>query len=113
MPQIATIIYLIMVLLVYGAFIRLRRTQPWRTRGFRVPGGKIGELIVCALGIAGALLALILSFMPLTQIATGSPVVYVGIIVIGVAPFVAISLIIYARRKPDWRNPQAHFYPFD
>lgn len=113
MSQMATIIYLIMVLLIYGAFIRLRRTAPGRKRGFKVPGGKAGEVIVCGLGILGALLALVLSFLPPSQISTGSPAVYVGIIVVGVAVFVAIPLVVYAMRKPSWRNPDAHFYPFD
>lgn len=113
MSQMATIIYLIMVLLIYGAFIRLRSVAPGRKRGFRVPGGKAGEVIVCGLGILGALLALVLSFLPPSQISTGSPVVYVGIIIIGVAVFLAIPLVVYARRKPSWRNPDAHFYPFD
>ena len=102
-----------MVLMIYAAFIRLRRTSPGRKRGFTVPGGKIGEAIVCTLGILGALLALILSFLPPSQITTGSPVIYVGIIIIGVAVFVAIPLVVYALRKPSWRNPEAHFYPFD
>lgn len=113
MSQMATIIYLIMVLLIYGAFIRLRRTQPHKKRGFRVPGGRIGEWIVCGLGIIGAVLALVLSYLPPSQITTGSPVVYVGILLVGVALFVAIPLVIYRFRKPSWRNPDAHFYPFD
>lgn len=113
MSQMATIIYLIMVLLIYGSFIRLRHTAPGRKRGFKVPGGKFGEIIVCTLGIGGALLALILSFFPPSQITTGSPAVYIGIIAIGVAVFVALPLIVYSKRKPSWRNPDAHFYPFD
>lgn len=113
MSQMATIIYLIMVLLIYGAFIRLRRTQPNKPRGFKVPGGKFGEVVVCGIGILGAVLALVLSYLPPSQISTGSPVVYIGIILIGVAIFVAIPLIIYSCRKPSWRNPDAHFYPFD
>ena len=113
MSLMATIIYLIMVLLIYGAFIRLRHTAPGRRRGFKVPGGKIGEIIVCVLGISGALLALVLSFLPPSQITTGSPVVYVGIIAVGVAVFVALPLVVYGLRKPSWCNPQAHFYPFD
>lgn len=113
MSQMATIIYLIMVLMIYGAFIRLRRTEPGRRRGFRVPGGKVGEWIVCGLGIIGALLALLLSYLPPSQIDTGSPVVYIGILLVGVAIFVALPLVVYAKRKPSWRNPQAHFYPFD
>lgn len=113
MSQMATIIYLIMVLMIYGAFIRLRRTQPNKVRGFKVPGGKFGEIVVCVLGIAGALVALLLSYLPPSQIDTGSPVVYIGILLLGVAVFVAIPLVVYAKRKPSWRNPYAHFYPFD
>ena len=113
MSQMATIIYLIMVLMIYGAFIRLRHTQPNKTRGFRVPGGKVGMWIVCGLGILGALAALLLSYIPPAQITTGSPVVYIGIIIIGVGVFLALPLIVYAKRKPSWRNPNAHFYPFD
>lgn len=113
MSQMSTIIYLIMVVMIYAAFIRLRRTSPGRPRGFRVPGGKFGEAAVCTLGILGALLALVLSFLPPSQITTGSPIVYIGIIAVGVAIFVAIPLVVYAMHKPSWRNPDAHFYPFD
>lgn len=113
MSQMATIIYLIMVLMIYAAFLRLRKTQPNKKRGYRVPGGEVGKWIVCILGILGALAALLLSFLPPSQIDTGSPVVYIGILIIGVAVFVAIPLVVYALRKPSWRNPDAHFYPFD
>ncbi len=113
MSQMATIIYLVMVILIYGAFIRLRHTQPNKKRGFRVPGGVVGEIIVCAVGISGALLALVLSYLPPAQIATGSPVVYVGIIIIGVGLIIGLPLVVYQLRKPSWRNPDAHFYPFD
>lgn len=113
MSQLATIIYLIMVIMIYAAFIRLRRTEPGKKRGFRVPGGKFGMAVVCILGIAGALLALGLSFLPPDQISTGSPVVYVGIIILGTAVFVALPLVVYSLRKPSWRNPDVHFYPFD
>lgn len=113
MSQMATIIYLIMVVIIYLAFIRLRHTAPNRKRGFKVPGGKFGMIVVCTLGIAGALLAIVLSFIPPSQISTGSPVTYISIIAIGVAVFVALPLVIYRYRKPSWRNPDAHFYPFD
>lgn len=113
MSQMATIIYLIMVVIIYLAFIRLRHTAPNRKRGFKVPGGKAGMIVVCGLGILGAMLAIVLSFIPPSQITTGSPVVYVTIIAVGVAVFVALPLVVYKLRKPSWRNPDAHFYPFD
>ncbi len=113
MSQMATIIYLIMVLVIYAAFVRLRRTEPNKKRGYRVPGGKFGMWLTVIIGVAGAMLALVLSYLPPAQITTGSPVVYIGILLVGVAVFVAIPLIVYARRKPSWRDPDTKFYPFD
>lgn len=113
MSQLATIIYLIMVVMIYASFIRLRRTEPGKTRGFRVPGGKAGMIAVCVTGISGAVLALVLSFLPPAQISVGSPAIYVGIIVAGTVFFLALPLTVYALRKPSWRNPDVHFYPFD
>lgn len=113
MSQMATVIYLILVLMIYFAFIRLRRTQPQKHRGFRVPGGKFGEVVVAGIGILGAIVAMILSFIPPSQINTGSPVVYVLIIFCGALLFFCVPLIVFSKRKPSWRNPQANFYPFD
>lgn len=115
MSQMATVIYLILVLMIYFAFIRLRRTQPLKRRGYRVPGGKFGEIVVCGVGIIGAVVAMILSFIPPSQINTGSPVVYVLIILVGALVFFCVPLIVYAKRKPSWRDPAvaSKFYPFD
>ena len=113
MSQMATIIYLVMAVMIYGAFLRLRRTQPGKPRGYRVPFGKAGETVTCTLGISGAILALVLSYQPPEQISVGSPAVYVGIILTGVAVMIAMPLVVYAFRNPPWRNPSNHFYPFD
>lgn len=113
MSQMATVIYLILVLMIYFAFFRLRRTQPQKPRGFRVPGGKFGEWFIGGVGVLGAVVAMILSFFPPSQINTGSPVVYVLIILCGAVVFFCLPLIVFAKRKPSWRNPDADFYPFD
>lgn len=68
---------------------------------------------VAGLGILGAVVAGVLSFVPPTQIKTGSPVMYVGILVLGVAIFIALPLILYAKRKKSWRDASTDFYPFD
>ena len=111
LSQMSTIIYLIMVVII--AFVRLRRTAPDKARGFKVPGGEFGKWLVTILGVAGAVVAGVLSFVPPSQIKTGSPVVYVGVLIIGVVVFIAIPLIVYAKRKKSWRDPGASFYPFD
>lgn len=112
MNQMATIIYLALVLVIYMAFLRLRRTEPEVKRGFRVPGGKAGAYITGITGIAGAVAAIILSFLPPVQIATGSPVVYVGLLLGGTAAVLAIPFIIYKCRKPSWHDPDTNFTPF-
>ena len=113
LSQMSTIIYLIMVVIIYCAFVRLRRTAPDKARGFKVPGGEFGKWLVTIVGVAGAVVAGVLSFVPPSQIKTGSPVVYVGVLIIGVVVFIAIPLIVYAKRKKSWRDPGASFYPFD
>lgn len=113
LSQMSTVLYLIMVIIIYGAFLRLRRTEPNVKRGFRVPFGNVGKWVVFILGVLGALVAMFISFVPPAQIATGSPVVYVGIILVGVIVFVAFPFIVYAKRKPEWRDPNNDFYPFN
>lgn len=113
MNQMATIIYLIMVILIYTAFVTLRYTQPDKPRGFKIPGGKLGVWFVAIIGIGGALLAMILSFIPPSQITTGSPTTYVAILAVGVAVFFALPFVVFASRKASWKDPNADFPPFD
>lgn len=113
LSQMSTILYLILCAMIYMSFIRLRRTQPNKKRGFKVPGGKFVEWLIGIVGLAGMVFATVLSFFPPSQINTGSPAVYVGVLIAGVVVFVALPLIVYACRKPDWKDKNADFYPFD
>jgi amino acid transporter len=113
LSQMATIIYLLMYVIMYVAAIRLRYSQPQKVRPFKIPGGNLGMWVVGVIGLAGALLALSLSFIPPPQIKTGSPVVYIGILLIGCAVFVVIPFIIYALHKPSWKSPDSNFEPFE
>lgn len=113
MNQMATITYLVLVLIIYAAFFRLRHTEPNVRRGYRVPGGEVGKWLVTVIGLGGGIAALVLSFFPPGQINTGSPAVYIGMLVIGTAIIMAIPFMIYACRRKSWRNPDAGFYPFN
>ncbi len=53
LSQMATIIYLVMYLIMFVAAIRLRYTQPNKTRPFRIPGGNLGMWAVGLIGLAG------------------------------------------------------------
>lgn len=113
LSQMSTVLYLILCIMIYLAFLRLRHTEPNKKRGFKVPGGKFVEYLIGIVGIAGLAFATIISFFPPAQINTGSPAVYVGVLIAGVVLFVALPLVVYACRKPDWKNKKASFYPFD
>ena len=111
--QMATIIYLLMYLIMYVAAIRLRYSQPDMARPFRIPGGNIGMWVVGIVGLLGALIATVFSFIPPSQIKTGSPVIYVGILLVGTAIFAAIPFVVYAFHKKTWKAPDSDFEPFE
>ena len=112
LSQLTVILYLIMYMLMFAGAIYLRFSQPNRPRPYRVPGGNVGMWLIGGVGFLGALVAFAFSFIPPDQIAVGSPTVYVGILVGGAAIFVILPLVIYALRKPHWRDPESRFEPF-
>jgi putative glutamate/gamma-aminobutyrate antiporter len=113
LSQMATIIYLVMYLVMYAAAIRLRYTQPDKVRPFKIPGGNVGMWLVGVVGLLGAAVALAFSFIPPDQISTGSPAIYVGILLVGCAVFVAIPFVFYAFHKPTWKAVDSDFEPFE
>ena len=113
LSQLSTIIYLVMVVIIYAAFVRLRRTEPNAKRGFKIPGGNFMKWVIGIVGIVGAILASILSFLPPSQINTGSPATYIIILIVGFLVLVSVPFIIFKCRKPSWRDPNTDFYPFN
>jgi len=81
-------------------------------RPFRLGKGNGLMWLLGCMGFCGALLAFILSFIPPSQISTGSNTVWFSVLVIGCIVVVGAPFLIYAARKPSWRNPQAQFEPF-
>jgi glutamate:GABA antiporter len=112
LSQLTVILYLIMYLLMFAAAIYLRYSQPKRPRPYRIPGGDIGIWIVAGVGFCGSLLALVVSFIPPSQIAIGNHATYVGILAVLTVVFVIIPFLIYRARKPHWRDPEVEFVPF-
>ena len=102
-----------MCVIIYGAFVRLRRTEPNVKRGFKIPGGNFVKWLIGIVGIAGAILAAIISFFPPSQINTGSPAVYIIILVACTVVFLAIPFIVYDYRNPTWRDKNTDFLPFN
>ena len=113
LSQMATIIYLLMYLIMYIAAIHLRYSQPDKPRPFKIPGGMAGMWAIGLIGLAGALIATFFSFIPPSQISTGSPVTYVAILVVGTAAFAAVPFLIFLFHKPSWKAADSDFEPFE
>ncbi|MCH9816607.1 MAG: amino acid permease [Actinomycetia bacterium] len=95
-------VYIIMYLFMFAAGIRLRYSHPELPRSFKIPLGNAGMWMVAGLGFIGMAFALVLSFVPPSQLPVGSPALYIGLVSAGTIIFVGLPLIIHARRKPSW-----------
>ncbi|MGF1726076.1 putative glutamine/gamma-aminobutyrate antiporter GadC [Photobacterium nomapromontoriensis] len=100
--QLASILYLIMYLLLFSSAIYLRYKSPDVNRPYKIPFGNIGIWIVGSLGFISSFIALSLSFIPPSQINTGSSFSYIAILVALTIIFLLIPILIYQNRKPSW-----------
>ncbi|WP_264030821.1 putative glutamine/gamma-aminobutyrate antiporter GadC [Cellulosimicrobium sp. SH8] len=112
LSQLTVILYLVAYLLMFAAVVALRRSQPERPRPYRVPGGRPGVWVVGGVGFVASLLALVTSFAPPGQVAVGSPVTYVVLLVVLSVVFVVLPLLVYRARTPGWRDAESSFEPF-
>ena len=113
LSQLTVILYLIMYMLMFSGAIALRYKMKKLNRPFRI--GKMGNSlmwIVGGLGFLGSLLAFILSFIPPSQISTGSNTVWFSVLIIGALVVVIAPFIIYASKKASWVDPNSSFEPF-
>ena len=113
LSQLTVLLYLIMYLLMFAAAIYLRYSMKRANRPFRIGSRGNGLMwIIGGLGFLGSLLAFILSFIPPGQIAVGSKTMWYAVLIIGCVVVVVIPLIIYALRKPSWKDASTNFEPF-
>ena len=112
LSQLTAMLYLIMYMMMFAAAITLRYRRSSMARPFRL-GGNMTMWLIAGVGFLGSLLAFVLSFIPPTQIATGSTTVWFSILIGGGVIMIALPLIIYAMRRPSWRSADAeNFVPF-
>ena len=113
LSQLTVILYLVMYLLMFSGAIYLRYNMKKTDRPFRI--GKKGNglmWLIGGLGFCGSLLAFILSFIPPSQISTGSNTVWFTVLIVGAIVVVVAPFIIYASKKPSWVDPNSNFEPF-
>ena len=114
LSQLTVLLYLIMYMLMFAAAIVLRYKMKDLNRPFRLGKGNGMMWLLGGLGFCGSLLAFVLSFIPPGQIAVGSNTVWFSVLIIGCLVVVTAPFIIYAMRKPSWKDPKAaaEFAPF-
>ncbi|MDF1796524.1 MAG: APC family permease [Coxiellaceae bacterium] len=91
--QLALIYYI----LLFASAIKLRSITDKVTGAFRIPGGKLGIIIVCVVGITTCLVAIALGFLPPTDVKIDNTVTYelslaIGIIIFTIAPLIIFQL---------------------
>ncbi|MDP1603666.1 MAG: APC family permease [Legionella sp.] len=97
LTALAAQLYMLMYLIMFAAAIKLRIREPNHPRAFRIPGGLPGMLFVAGIGIIGALLTLVVSFMPPVGINVGGLARYEFTLIFGLLlmcspPFISIWL---------------------
>lgn len=101
---LTAILYMLMYLVLFAAAIRLRYTMPDQMRPFRIPFGNVGMWVVASIGFLGALFAVLISFVPPSQIPTKDTLSYELFLVIGVICLAIIPPIIHYFKHQQWKR---------
>lgn len=91
--------YLVMYVLIYAAFIKLRYSQPDTPRAYKLPGGKAGMWLTGGIGILAVSFAFFVGFVPPSQLEIGSPLFYTLFLVGGIILFILIPILVGRRVK--------------
>lgn len=90
---------MLMYILLFLTAIRLRYTQPHVQRAYRVPGGKVGMIIIAGSGMLMSLFALIVGFIPPTQFSNGAPWHFALLQMVGILLFLIPGILLYRRSR--------------
>ena len=86
--------FLVMYFLMYISVVRLRLTQPEAPRPFKIPGGKLGLVLVRGRD-AGALFTFFLGFIPASHLSTSGTIAYVAVMAFGMAVIVGTPFLLH------------------
>jgi amino acid transporter len=99
---ITTSVYLLMYLSMFVAAYNLRKRQPDHPRGYRAPA----LTLLCAVGFLSSLAAVMIGFVPPSQLAfsTAAYLFFVGggVVLLGVI----VPLLFLWLRKPSWKTAE-------
>jgi len=87
--------FLVMYFLMYISVVRLRITKPDAPRPFKIPGGRLGLVLVVGLGVAGAAFTFFLGFIPATHLSTAGTIAYVVVMAVGMIIIVGTPFLLH------------------
>ena len=99
LTELAVILALVMYVIIFMTAIALRYKFPAIHRPFKVPLGNAGMWIVAIVGSTTSVGAILLGFMPPSQINIGKPLLYQTILIVGTVLFCVP--IFFLRRKKN------------
>ncbi len=76
LTDLSTQLYILMYVLMFIAALRLKIKSSASGEGFKIPGGTMGTLIVCAIGLFGCVITLLVGFLPPASIDVGGKLHY-------------------------------------
>ncbi len=94
--------YLVMYIMMFVSAIKLRYSKPHVKRTYQVPYKMPGMWVTACMGILSSSFAIFMSFIPPSQLHTGSLFFYEAFLIIGLFIMCGIPLIIYQFRRPSW-----------
>lgn len=100
--------YLVMYILMFAAYLKMKSFGQLKQATFRAPLGWVWGIV----GFLAACLALFLSYYPPSQIPIGSPTFWVASLIVGTLVGIGIPILIYALRKKSWIDPNSGFEKF-
>ncbi|GAB5411570.1 MAG: APC family permease [Chlamydiales bacterium] len=100
LTALATQLYLLMYMMLFAAFLILRKKSPDTHRPFRVPGGKVGMWSIGGMSLLGAFGSILLGFVPPSSIEIGNIFFYEGFMVFGIIVLASWPLIERKKKSP-------------
>lgn len=98
--QLALLFYI----MLFAAGIRLRYKYPHVERAYRIPGGLFGTWVVCGTGMLTCILAILLGFLPPTQISVGKLISYEAILITGMLICLIFPFLVFNSRQLKKRS---------
>lgn len=94
---ISSSLYMIMYIMMFFSAIRLRKKFP--SNAFHVPGGDVGLISFCVLGLIGCIITLVVTFVPPPHIQIATPFKYAMMMLCGNLILIGPVFLLFLRKK--------------